>query len=50
MELIFMQQIINEIYITFTEIFKKELEKRGICLYRGTYNIMYRTTKSTTDI
>ena len=27
MELIFMQQIINEIYITFTEIFKKELEK-----------------------
>jgi hypothetical protein len=29
MELIFMQQIINEIYITFTEIFKKELEKWG---------------------
>ena len=27
MELLFMQQIINEIYITFTEIFKKELEK-----------------------
>ena len=27
MELIFMQQIINEIYMTFTEIFKKELEK-----------------------
>lgn len=27
MELIFMQQIINEIYMTFAEIFKKELEK-----------------------
>lgn len=27
MELIFMQQLINEIILTFTEIFKKELEK-----------------------
>ena len=27
MELIFMQQLVNEIILTFNEIFKKELEK-----------------------
>ena len=40
MELIFMQQIINEIYITFTEIFKKELENEVLNLISATYNIM----------